>query len=43
MSQDQQNIIAKLLRVIEESEAVESMPFSTSKELKALVRELQVA
>ena len=42
MSESQQNIIEKVLKVINDCEAVEGMPYSVSKELKTLVRELQV-
>jgi len=43
MSEIQQGIINELLKVISDSEACEGMPFSTSKELIYLLRELQVA
>jgi hypothetical protein len=43
MSEIQQGIINELLKVIKDSEACEGMPFSTSKELISLVRQLQVS
>lgn len=43
MSEQQQNIISELLKVISDSEQVEGMPYSTAKELTALVRLLQVS
>lgn len=36
-----QEIIKELIRVITENQETESMPYSTSKELLSLVRELQ--
>jgi len=37
-----EEIIKELLRVIEESQKVEGMPFSTAKELLSLIRMLQI-
>lgn len=38
---DKNTIIKELLRILAEAQEVESMPYSTSKELISLVRELQ--
>ena len=43
MSQNQINIIAELLKTIEDSKEVSDMSWSTANELTALVRMLQVA
>jgi len=41
--QEKENIINELLQIISDSEQVGGMPYSTAKELTALVRMLQVA
>jgi len=43
MNEQQQSIIEELLTLIKDSETVEGMPYSTSRELISLVRMLQVA
>ena len=43
MSKEQQSIIKQLLQAIKDSESCEGMPYSTSRELISLVRELEVA
>jgi|GEM_PF-7021302 len=43
MSKEQQTIIKELLKVISDSQSCEGMPYSTSRELTSLVRQLEVA
>lgn len=42
-SNKQYDIIQELLKVIGDSQSVEGMPYSTSRELICLVRQLEVA